>query len=280
MTTKTTAPKTVRTTAIAKPIDTLAVFPVLDPSCSAEIMELIEENLGTGGVDISNLDHVVVPPGGGKAFNLVDGVATELTGIIILAPQQNAYWPRTIEDEPNAPPVCTAPDARQAFGDPFNTGTSGPHDCTICPLKTWGSDTKGKGKACRDLRPIFLLQEGDYLPLVIQTPRMSIRPLQEYLSRLTQKGIPYYSAITQIRLTQTQRPGTPVFSALTFTLLDVIPRERRDTLRAYQQALRTQATQSPVAPPQNPPAARPSPANEPPQDPDSFDPWADEPAPA
>lgn len=261
------AAKKATETAITVPTDALAIYPVLDPTQAGDIMELISGNLGPGGVDISNLDHIVVPPGGGKAFNLSDGVATELRGIIVLAPTQNGYWAQSMEEAPNAPPVCVSSDGQTGTGTPGG-------NCSVCPMKEWGSASKGNGKACRDMRPIFLLQEGDFLPLVIQTPRMSIKPLAEYFAQLTRKGIPYYAAVTSIGLRQEQKPGTPVYSALTFELLDVIPRDRREPLRAYQKALAAHATK-PEAPRSETAAQGPSAANEPPLDPAGFDPWAD-----
>jgi hypothetical protein len=257
-------------TAIALPEDKLSVYAVLNPEQAPDIMELIQTNMGDNGVQIKDLDHITVPTGGGKAFNLSDGVTTTLTGLIILAPQQNGYWPKSMEEDPNSPPVCTANDGKTGQGSPGGC-------CAVCPLKEWGSDPKGKGKACRDMRPIYLLQEEDFLPIVIQTPRMSIKPLQEYFTTLTRKGIPFYSAVTRVGLKQEQKPGVPAYSVLTFKLLDIVPRERREVIRAYQAALlphvtAPQATGAESRRPTNPEGIATPMEDEP----DDFDPWADE----
>jgi hypothetical protein len=146
-----------------------------------------------------------------------------------------------MEDEPNSAPVCFSNDGQLGIGQPGG-------NCLACPNKEWGSAAKGKGKACRDLRPIFLLQPGDYLPIIVQTSRMSLKKLSAYFTLLARRGIPYYAAITEIGLAQAQNPGTPVYSVLTFAVKDVVPKEQRQALKHYQQALKLHINIAPTPP--------------------------------
>ena len=221
-----------------------SAYPVLNPDEVTNVMEIIETNLGTAGVQISQLDKVTVPPGGGKTFavNPGDGeiAVQNITGIIVWAPTQNGFWSKPIEEAPNDPPACFSADGITGIGDPGG-------QCYCCPNKEWGSDFKERGKACRDLRPIFLLQPGEYLPIIVQTSRMSIKRLGAYFTLLARKGIPYYAAITEIGLEQQQRPGTPLYSVLTFAVKEVVPKEQRAALKQYQDALKLHTT-APIAP--------------------------------
>ena len=230
-------------TEIATVEQSLAVYPVLNPEESMNAMEVIETNLGANGVQIKNLDKVTVPPGGGKVFavNPGDGEINvpTLTGIIVLAPEQNGFWAHSMEDEPNSAPVCFSNDGQVGVGRPGG-------NCLVCPNKEWGSDAKGKGKACRDLRPIFLLQPGDYLPIIVQTSRMSLKKLSAYFTLLARRGIPYYAAITEIGLAQAQNAGTPIYSVLTFAVKEVVPKEQRTALKSYQAALRCSLSAAPA----------------------------------
>lgn len=231
---------------------TLAQYPVLNSEESQDALEVIQENLGTSGVKVSDLLKVTVPPGGGKAFTIDDGEGTQciptLTGIIILAPEQNAYWNKPIEEAPNDPPICFSADGINGLGDPFETGVVENHVCATCAHKGWGTDIKGgKGKACRDLRPLYLLQVGEYLPIIVQTSRTSLRRLSAYFSTLARKGIPYYAAVTEIGLTTEQKQGTPVYSVLTFACKEIVPRQLRPGLKEYQSALRFHAAKPPTA---------------------------------
>ncbi len=239
-------------TALATPQAALMeAYPILSPAMREEAREIIDANLGGAGVDISTLDKITVPPGGGIAFTVpgLEGPesVSKLSGIILLAPAQNGYWARSIEDGPTDPPACFSNDGRTGYGDPFDTGESGTHVCAGCPKKAWGTDPKGKGKACRDLRPIYLLQEGDYVPVVIQTSRMSLKPFQQYLQRLAKAGIVYYSCVTEIGLTQESKPGTPTYSRLTFAMKSVLPKEARPILAEYRALLEQHASQPPTA---------------------------------
>lgn len=229
-------------------VPTPSAYPVLNPEEVSNVMEIIETNLGTAGVQISQLDKVTVPPGGGKVFavNPGDGEVSvsSITGIIVWAPTQNGFWPKPIEEAPNDPPSCFSSDGNIGVGDPGG-------NCHVCPMKEWGSDFKERGKACRDLRPIFLLQPGEYLPIIVQTSRMSIKRLGAYFTLLARKGIPYYAAVTEIGLEQQQRPGTPLYSVLTFAVKEVIPKEQRAALKQYQDSLKmhTAAPATPTAAP-------------------------------
>jgi len=239
-------------TAIATIGPELSGFPVLNPAEAEEALDVIRENLGSAGFQIGNLDRITVPPGGGKVFTVNTGDAEEcvpkLTGIIVLAPEQNALWAKTMEEAPNDPPICFSGDGIHGTGDPFETGSIETHLCATCPKKAWGTDLKGgKGKACRDLRPIFLLQEGEYLPIIVQTPRMSLKRLSGYFTLLARKGIPYYSVVTEIGLAQEQKSGTPLYSILTFAMKALIPKELRPTIKEFQGALRAHSFTPPIA---------------------------------
>lgn len=226
-------------------------YPIANPQQSAEVLEIIRENLGTAGVQIGNLDKITVPPMGDTEFRVDLGEGTErietITGMILLAPEQNALWSKPIEEAPNAFPVCYSADAITGTGDPFDTGQIGQHDCLTCPKKAWQTDFKGRGKACRDLRPLFMLREGEYLPIVVQVPRMSLKKLSAFFTMLSRIGAPYYAAIVEVGLAQEKKENTPVYSVLTFKLIGKAPREIWPMLKEYQSVLTRFATRPPTA---------------------------------
>ncbi len=56
--------------------------------------------------------------------------------------------------------------------------------CAICPLNAWGSGDNGRGKACKNMRHLFLLRDGAFMPLQIILPPTSIRPFNDFVSMI------------------------------------------------------------------------------------------------
>jgi hypothetical protein len=248
-----------KTTALATPEQTADKYPIVSPGTAEEAIQIISENLGPEGAQLSALDRVTVPTAGGLAFTVTTERGpepqTNLSGIIVLAQPQNAMWAASFDEAPNDPPVCFSADAITGNGDRFQTGSPSDQTCATCPFQQWGSGPDGKGKRCRNLRPLFLLQEGDYLPIVISVPRMSLKPLTAYLTLLARKGIPYYAAVTTIGLAQDKNDAGITYSKLTFAMADLIPKENRQAIRDYREVLRRSvaAARAPIEATPHPP---------------------------
>ncbi len=225
-------------TALAQKQDYLAEFPVFAHDQREDAMEAISTNLGSG-IKITDLTKVTVPLGGGLAFNVMtaEGPTSEqtLTGIILLAQEGKALFLKSMEEEPNSPPACYSNDGVTGIGDPFETGEVGEHRCATCPKNVFGSATRGsgKGKACKDTRPLYLLEQGSILPTVVQVPPTSLKHLQRYMGTLCKGGIPYFGVVVEIGLAQEQTPP-PMHSVLTFKSVSVIPREERAAVKEFR----------------------------------------------
>lgn len=230
-------------------------FPLLVPATAADALEVIKDNLGEGGLSIADLDRITVPPGGGTTFEIptVDGdtePAKELVGIIILSTEQKAYWAQSMEEAPNSPPICFSHDRMTGTGDPMETGQVEKHSCATCPKNEWGTSKTGtgKGKACRDLRPLFLLREGEYLPIVVSIPRKSLKHVKKYMARLAAKGIPYYGCLTRFTLNKVSGGGVPDYTEITPSLVEVLSKENRAAIKHFALQLHNAvATQTPAA---------------------------------
>jgi hypothetical protein len=153
------------------------------------------------------------------------------------------------------------------IGDPLETGCVGTHDCATCPKNVWGSDLKGgKGKACKDMRPLYLLTEGSYIPITVQVPKKSLKNIRKYFTRLSGRGIPFYGCITRFSLNKVQGNGTPDYSELIPSLVSFVPRDQWPTIKAYAEALAKKTS----APPTTAAEAVQT------MDPDDYDPFKEE----
>lgn len=207
------------------------------------------ENLGSAGVSINDLVKVTIPAFGQEDFTLqtLEGkeLVPELVGIIVYAPQQKGLWSQSYEEAPGAAPCCFSKDARVGQGDRDGVGVQGYFNCIICPKNRFGTGKNG-GKECIDLRPIYLVMEGKFLPINIKTPVMSLQPFQKYLTMLSNCGLPYYGVVTKITATPNTKAGKTPHNILAFAVVDKIPKELRDTIKAYQHIFSEHAAASPV----------------------------------
>lgn len=247
-------------TALAQKKDYLAEFPVFAPDQREDAMEAISTNLGSG-IKITDLTKVTVPLGGGLAFNVMTAEGPSsvntLTGIILLAQEGKALFLKSMEEAPNSPPACYSNDGITGIGDPFETGEVSEHKCATCPKNQFGSATRGsgKGKACKDTRPLYLLEQGSVLPTIVQVPPTSLKHLQKYMGTLCKGGVPYYGVIVEIGLAQEQTPP-PMHSVLTFKSVSMIPKEQRAGIKEFRAIFEKFASQA--VPMQDEPQGAPS----------------------
>ena len=87
-------------------------------------------------------------------------------------------------------------------------------------MNRFGSAPDGsKGKACKNMRVLYLLRSGEYMPLQVNLPPTSIKPFKEFLNRafmLRRRAT--YGSIVQIGLKR-ENNGTNDYSVATFKLL-------------------------------------------------------------
>ena len=67
--------------------------------------------------------------------------------------------------------LCPAP----GYGEPGGT-------CVDCVLNQFGSDGNNKGKACKNMRMLYLLRSGEYMPIQIALPPTSLTPYTRFVN--------------------------------------------------------------------------------------------------
>lgn len=202
-----------------------------------EIIEIMQVNLeGT----TPRFARVKIPSGGGLAFELPgEGdqpeITQEIVGVILDHYPVNAYWANKFSGQ-NNPPDCSALDAKVGTGDPGG-------NCATCPMNQWGTavDQNGNptaGKACKNIHRVYVLQEGEILPLLLALPPTSLSNFTQYMTRLTSKLRPYYGCITKIKLQKAQNKAGITYSQATFAKVADLSREEMIAIRKYADSLR------------------------------------------
>ena len=138
--------------------------------------------------------------------------------------RRRSYWAST--DPSGDPPDCFSLDMEKGIGDPGG-------ECETCPMNQFGSAANERSKACKETRSIFLLREGDALPIVVHVPPGSLLGLKKYLFQLAQQSVPYFTGISRLSLEQDKNKDGIKFSKIAFEFVGRIDEEGVAAIRGY-----------------------------------------------
>ena len=145
----------------------------------------------------TSYDKVKIPSGGGTMFEIVDEngepeAVKEIEGVILHHHAVNGYYRERYSGN-NTLPTCGSYDGKTGEGDPGG-------DCTTCPYNQFGSGETGTGKRCKNRRRLFILREGEMLPILLSIPTGSIREFTGFIRRLVTKGRRSFTQVVRITL--------------------------------------------------------------------------------
>lgn len=184
-----------------------------------------------------------IPGGGVLQFELPgedpenpDYVQT-LEGVILFNHSANSYWPAGSEYDDNTPPQCQSVDGKVGYGDPGGI-------CEACDYNKFGSDPNGGGKACKNMRVLYLLRSGEMMPIQLSLPPTSIRPYTTFVnSAFLLRGRRVCSGLVQIGLRKGSSNGF-TYSVATFKKLRDFEGEDLAQVCAYADSFRDQIKQT------------------------------------
>lgn len=188
-----------------------------------------------------NFPKVKIPSGGMLQFE-VPGDDPEnpeyektLEGVILFNHASGAYWQEGSEYDETTSPLCSSVDGRVGIGEPGGT-------CAVCPLNQFGSalDGSGKGKACKNMRVLYLLRSGDYMPLQLALPPTSIRPFNDFYSLcFASRRRGTCGSLVQIGLKRMSN-GKDDYSVATFRKVSDFSGEELAQMKAYAEGFKEQ----------------------------------------
>lgn len=211
--------------ATIEPDDLAEQFPgTSDP----DAMEAFQANIGDEDISIFDLAQIKVPGSGGTTWEVEGLVETEsvrdLRGVILAILTRRAYYESSYDDTGGGTaPDCASSDGktgRGLYGVGSESHPSG--SCEDCDMNEWTDDGKGKQrKPCTEQRLLVFLREGSILPMIIQVPPTSLKPLKQFMIKMVSSGVPYHRAVANIALKKVD--GKQPYSVLVFTLDAKIP---------------------------------------------------------
>ena len=216
--------------------------PFLLPDVAAADTGFTKEELA-GDIDGLQLGFqcVKIPSGGQLQFELTGedpdnpDYTKYLEGVIVYSHNANAYWPTGEDYDDNTPPSCQSTDGKVGYGCPGGL-------CADCPNNRYGSDTKGtgKGKACKNQRIIYLLRNGEAMPIQLSLSPTSIRPYTDFVNASfvsRRRGV--CGSVVQIGLKKKSN-GKDDYSVATFKRLYDFNGEELARVRAYANSFKEQ----------------------------------------
>ena len=203
-----------------------------------DLAEAIAEEMdGLGSVPF---DRVKIPSGGGLAFEIPgeDGedpqIATELVGVSLYHHPVNAYWKEKFAGG-NEQPDCSSYDGKQ--GIDRETGEC--KDCSECPFNEFGSGENGSGKACKNMHRVYIVREGNPVPLIVTLPPTSIKSMRDYIGKsIVLKGMRSYDAVTKITLKKEKNATGINYSRAVFTFAGKLAPEKAAEAKAMAESIK------------------------------------------
>ncbi|MCM1564895.1 MAG: hypothetical protein NC238_02865 [Dehalobacter sp.] len=121
----------------------------------------------------------------------------ELVAAVLYKQKVRGCW-----EEGNKTPLCSSFDAIEGID-----GDGNRRKCASCPQNAWGSGKKGKGKACKEMRRLFLMTQNNALPIQISFPPTSISPIDNFFSARLTNRIPDIAKEVKFSLTKQTNDG-------------------------------------------------------------------------
>lgn len=203
------------------------------------LQDIVNINMGGSGVDPSMLDKIKVPSGGSLSWEVpgIDGEPEprkELVGVFVGLQNIRSFYATKYEGG-NEPPNCSSRDG--VNGDPDDVaqerGATG--NCNTCPLARFGPDNERP--LCSGRRLALFLPPDSMLPLVINVPPTSMRELDKYLIRLTSKKLPFFKAVTSLKLVKEKNSGGIEYARIAPSFVRVLEPEEAQSAFAMFKSL-------------------------------------------
>lgn len=219
-------------TALAENSTFMLPTPMDDGVTSDELAEDME------GLRLT-FPKVKIPGGGVLQFEMASdnpdrpNYFPELEGILLYNHSANAYWQEGAEYDDNTPPLCQSVDGKIGYGSPGGL-------CASCGFNVFGSAANKRGKACKNMRTLYLLRDGEYMPLQISLPPTSINPYNAFYNAVfALRRRPIYSSIVRIGLKKASSNGYD-YSVATFCKVRDLSGEELAAVKAYADGFREQ----------------------------------------
>ncbi len=197
--------------------ETGEILPIMENP--EEMAAITKENLQGEEISPDDLDTIKIPSGGQLNWTLPDGTTPKIIDAVIIANRRTrSYWKESYDVTGGG----TRPDCKNDdLSIKPNIGIGNPGGpCATCPFDVFGSapprytsdgtPIPSDGKACREIRLLFILRPGEELPEVIPATPGSLRPVRAYFVALWKKRLIDRHVFSRIALEEEHSRGAGI----------------------------------------------------------------------
>jgi len=205
-----------------------------DASGLYDLPELLSDSASAGGTLFTLFDRITIPAGGSTSFDVPSAESTtsekSIQGVVMHAQRRRAFW-STNEPREGNPPDCYSEDGEFGNGEPGGS-------CKTCPHNQWGSAAGGgKGKSCKETLTIYILRDGEALPVTISLPPSSLGVYQKYVARLARERSTIRSTVTEFGLEKVSSESGIAYSRIICKAVDSIDADNTKIIRSISAKL-------------------------------------------
>lgn len=255
-------------------VDTFSIanrYEGMSPELMAELEDEMNDLDPESGITCRKIK---IPSGGGLAYEVqgedesdVD-YKKEINAVVVFTHRVNGFWTGAYgDDDQNKAPVCSSIDGKTGM----NTETGEITSCETCPFNQFGSasDQKGnqsKGKACKNMRRIYMMMDGDPNFYLLTVPPTSIKDVNKQLAKIIAGGTPYTSLVLKFTLEKTRNAAGIEYSKVVIGKAGLLPaavsataQEMRRQIKEQYQSMAITFDDYTAAPEQSPEQQKPAP---------------------
>lgn len=236
--------------AVAESFQLVDRYAGLDPEMLEELKDQMDDLDQDDGIPCRKIK---VPSGGSLAYAVQgedDGdeeYQKEIKGVVIFTHRLNGYWTGSFGSATNPEdklPTCASMDGKTGIvqkGD--NTGEV--VTCETCPWNQYGTgtDEKGnpsRGKACKNMRRLYLMLDGDPNAYLLTVPPTSIKDVNTQMKKILAGGVPYTGLIVSLTLEKTKNTSGIDYAKIVIKKDGLLPPEVAKRATALRRQIKEQ----------------------------------------
>ena len=210
---------------------------------SAEDLAAIREELSD--MDRVPYGRIKIAAGGVNIFQVFEpgeeeaAPAQTVEGVIMLSHKSNGLWSKPFGSGDSKTPDCSSVDG--VYGTVTETGEC--VECASCPYNAFGSAKggEGRGKACKNMRRLYIMRRGDIFPMVLTLPPTALSAYDSYRTKVMLGRKKMANVMTRISLKSAQNKDGVSYSTPIFEAVGVLDGVEAAAMRAYSDALNSSA---------------------------------------
>ena len=210
---------------------------------SAEDLAAIREELSD--MDRVPYGRIKIAAGGVNIFQVFEPGEEEavpaqtIEGVIMLSHKSNGLWSKPFGSGDSKVPDCSSVDG--VYGTVTETGEC--VECASCPYNAFGSAKggEGRGKACKNMRRLYIMRRGDIFPMVLTLPPTALSAYDSYRTKVMLGRKKMANVMTRISLKSAANKDGVSYSTPIFEAVGVLDGVEAAAMRAYSDALNSSA---------------------------------------